>query len=305
MSDFDLMLVLCLSVTLICFIGLILVLFFLYYKSKKKNYENGLENEALSREMEKDKRKNGCGDYEGYRTIHRKKKKAGKASGVFGVLVNALVAIIFLGALSFSIVMNVNSNELSIQTNRLLIIKTSSMSTKNSNNSYLDMESNKNAYRDTRIAPYTLIALDEYKDKSQIELYDIVAFKIDDTLIVHRVIQIDEKDGITTFTFRGDSNPYSMKDEIGVGEDRIVGVYNGFQSTPLGYVIGYMQSTIGIISVCFLVVAIMGYTILYEKLDKEHDKAYERLLDEKVKEEIVVEIPPRQSDIYVRLIRHN
>lgn len=305
MSSFDLMLVLCLSITLICIILVIFVLFVLYYKAKRKNYQGGIENDKLSKEIENDIKKHNCKNYDCYQTLYKKKKKSERVSTIFGVLINTLLAILFLGSLSFAIVMNVNSNSLNIQSNHLLLIKTSSMASQHSNNSYLDMESNKNPYKSTRIQPYTLIALDEYKDSSQIKLYDIVAFKIEDTTIVHRVIEISDKNGVKTFTFRGDANPYSLKEEVSVSEDRIIGVYNGYQSIPLGYTIGYMQSTIGIISVCFIVISILGYTIVYEKLEKSHNLAYEKLLKEKVRDELIVEAPARQSDIYVRLIKHN
>lgn len=301
MSGFDLMITLCSSITLLCICCLILILFSLFGKSKKRNYESKAEDENINKEIKKDKKKKKCKSTEEYRDIYLKSKKSKKASSIFGIICNTFIGLLLVAGLSFAITMKVNTGTLSFNDSQVLVVKTSSMSTKHSNNTYLDSRDKVSGYKNTRIKANTLIALKTYKPSDEIDLYDIVAFKIEDTIIVHRVVEINNSNGNTLYTFRGDANPYSLTAEVNVTQDKIIGVYDGYQSIPLGYIISFLQSPIGTISILMLVITLFGYTVIFEKIDKAHDKRYEEVLNQKVRDEIVIN-SPKQSHIYVKLI---
>lgn len=77
-----------------------------------------------------------------------------------------------------------------------LVIQTSSMASINDNNKYLkDGSIDSKDKMNTRISQYAFIGIDKFKSEDQIKVYDIVAFRMDDKIIVHRVysISIGEK----------------------------------------------------------------------------------------------------------------
>ena len=112
-------------------------------------------------------------------------------------------------------------------------------------------------------------------DINDIEIYDILAFKVNDVTYVHRVVDIIFDNGDIYFTLKGDANPTSLLIETKVKEEQIIGIYNGNNSLFMGIAITYLQSEIGLIalfmSIAFLInVEVQEYLIdnTYEKRKK-------------------------------------
>ncbi len=163
-----------------------------------------------------------------------------------------------------------------------LVIQTSSMASINENNKYLkDGSIDSKDRMNTRISQYAFIGIDKFKSEDQIKVYDIVAFRMDDKIIVHRVYSIGEKDGHKLFTFRGDANPASMSGEINVTSDRIVGVFDGYQNQVLGSIVIYIQSGTGLISVFAIAIVLMVYIFYYDRIDLRLTDRYEALMKER------------------------
>ena len=165
-----------------------------------------------------------------------------------------------------------------------LVVQTSSMASINDNNKYLkDGSIDSKDKMNTRISQYAFIGIDKFKSEDQIKVYDIVAFRMDDKIIVHRVYSIStgEKDGHKLFTFRGDANPASMSGEINVTSDRIVGVFDGYQNQVLGSIVIYIQSGTGLISVFAIAIVLMVYIFYYDRIDLRLTERYEALMKER------------------------
>ena len=76
------------------------------------------------------------------------------------------------------------------------------MSQQNEANTYLKTNNLNNQFN-----TYDIIQIQKYKDVDQVKLYDVVAYRNDENIvIVHRVIEIKETDGAKTFITQGDSN---------------------------------------------------------------------------------------------------
>ena len=156
---------------------------------------------------------------------------------------------------------------------------TGSMEDKNPENDYL-IEND----LDDQITQYSLIGIDKIDSINEIELYDIIAFyDSDENIIVHRVIAIREEEGIKYIQTQGDANTGSINDEIAITEDRIIGIYDGYQNYGLGITITYLRSTLGIIALCGFGVFLLVYSISESNIDKAYEERLEYLAIEKDK----------------------
>lgn len=140
---------------------------------------------------------------------------------------------------------------------------------------------------------YCYISLDAYKSKDQIHLYDIVAYKHDDLIIVH--IAINDNSKGYSLTLRGDVNNASLPYERELKEEDIIGVYNGFKNEAFGYTISFLQSYMRIITISLFIVLMLLYNFSYDRYDKTLTKRYEYLLslrsDKKIKNKDQTKIP--------------
>ena len=62
------------------------------------------------------------------------------------------------------------------------------------------------------------IAVIKTVDKNQIKENDIIAFKKDETVITHRIVKIEEKDGNKIFYTKGDNNNDIDQDTVSLDE---------------------------------------------------------------------------------------
>ena len=82
-------------------------------------------------------------------------------------------------------------------------------------------------------------------DSNDLKKNDIIAFRINDIVVTHRIIQVNDRDGEKTFITRGDIN--SGEDQWKVEEENIEGIYK-FRIKGLGNVAIFLQTPIGMIS---------------------------------------------------------
>lgn len=146
-----------------------------------------------------------------------------------------------------------------------LVIRTGSMETANKENKYLAENNLTN-----QISAYSLIGIEKITDESDLKLYDIVAFNDDKgNIIVHRIVRIDDVDGVKNYVTRGDANTGSASYEMGLIFEDFIGRYNGFQNFGLGVCIYYLQSGIGMITIALALVLIGFYDVLDIYLGKK------------------------------------
>lgn len=273
------------AISLVCFAIVYICIFSFYYFNRKKCIENKLEDneviKILDKDVEKyDKKKNKKLSF--IETYYKRKKR----KQVGNIISNSIVGIFLVALIGFFVwatVMKSNDQTTYFGDKTYLVIQTSSMASINESNKYLkDGSIDSKDRMNTRISQYAFIGIDKFKSEDQIKVYDIVAFRMDDKIIVHRVYSIgEEKDGHKLFTFRGDANPASMSDEINVTSDRIVGVFDGYQNQILGSIVIYIQSGTGLISVFAIAIVLMVYIFYYDRIDLRLTERYEALMKER------------------------
>lgn len=273
------------AISLVCFAIVYICIFSFYYFNRKKCIENKLEDneviKILDKDVEKyDKKKNKKLSF--IETYYKRKKR----KKVGNIISNSIVGIFLVALIGFFVwatVMKSNDQITYFGDKTYLVVQTSSMASINDNNKYLkDGSIDSKDKMNTRISQYAFIGIDKFKSEDQIKVYDIVAFRMDDKIIVHRVYSIgEEKDGHKLFTFRGDANPASMSGEINVTSDRIVGVFDGYQNQVLGSIVIYIQSGTGLISVFAIAIVLMVYIFYYDRIDLRLTDRYEALMKER------------------------
>lgn len=273
------------AISLVCFAIVYICIFSFYYFNRKKCIENKLEDneviKILDKDVEKyDKKKNKKLSF--IETYYKRKKR----KKVGNIISNSIVGIFLVALIGFFVwatVMKSNDQTTYFGDKTYLVVQTSSMASINESNKYLkDGSIDSKDRMNTRISQYAFIGIDKFKSEDQIKVYDIVAFRMDDKIIVHRVYSIgEEKDGHKLFTFRGDANPASMSGEINVTSDRIVGVFDGYQNQVLGSIVIYIQSGTGLISVFAIAIVLMVYIFYYDRIDLRLTERYEALMKER------------------------
>ncbi len=214
----------------------------------------------------------GIDETERRKTLHQiierddeKTKRHKRFTRIFSVFLYVIL-FAFIGVI---ILYKANHDAFYIGNTTYLVIQTGSMETVNKTNDYIE----KNNLND-QIEQFSMIGIDKIKTED-IKLYDILAFKNSkNETIVHRVININVKDGNYSFTFRGDANTGSSTDEIGVTSDKIIGKYNGFQNYGLGVATTYFKSSAGIVALSSAVVFVFAFDISEDLIDKEYKRRY-------------------------------
>ena len=137
-------------------------------------------------------------------------------------------------------------------------VNSPSMAAQHQSNTYL-----KTYGLDNQIAQYDIAVFDIY-DKQDIKKYDVVLFEKDNTLIVHRIVEI-KKDG--SYITQGDNNP--DRDNWDVTKSEIKGVY----AKKLGFLsfINYLGYTPGVYVALAGSIYDLGVLLLFEILDKKSE----------------------------------
>lgn len=98
-----------------------------------------------------------------------------------------------------------------------------------------------------------------------IKLDDVIAFHQEGKVITHRVTDIYTQDGNVSFATKGDNN--NVVDEEAVTADQVIGK-QVFQLPKIGYVMDFISSPIGLVSLIAL--PLIGYILLelYARMKK-------------------------------------
>ena len=146
---------------------------------------------------------------------------------------------------------------------QILAVSSDSMSYKNNDNNYLEN-------LDDQFNKGDLIGIEKVASFSDINLYDIICYKLDNQLIIHRVI--DNSSG-NYFITKGDAN--SSADPIRVSFKQVVGKYSHFRIKGLGYPVLFLKSEQGV----FVAVSLIGILIVYLVADSYKSKLENKRLE--------------------------
>lgn len=216
-------------------------------KQKLKLIKHGLEDKEIKKEKDK-------------------KAKTSKVTKIFVDVVSLLVCVALFASFVFSLYLNFTKDKVPNGIPSLKVVKTSSMATKNKNNTYLF----KNDLND-QIQTFDLIVTHHLPKEEDLKLYDIVVYKRDDTFVIHRIVGIEEPNDKHPdrrhFLLQGDSvlNP----DQFPVLYSQMQGIYNGQRIPFIGSFILFMQSPAGWLCILLILFAAIVTPILERKLENE------------------------------------
>ena len=115
-------------------------------------------------------------------------------------------------------------------------------------------------------------------DPNTLKEGDIIAFKVDNIVITHRIVEIRDDNNEKEFITKGDNN--STEDEGYVKEEQIEGIYK-FKVKRLGDVAMFLQTTKGIVLCLSIPIALL---ILLQIIQSINDRREMKQKDKKEEE---------------------
>lgn len=309
------------AIILVSFAFAFLGTYYFYYEERKKVINEGIEDNLMKDVIAKKKEKflkkrkdQKCKFKEHY----YKKKKNKKIRDRIYISFTSVLLLFLLGIVGYQYLKVSNNDLVYINNKSLIVIKSESMETVNSYNTYIEENKDKESeyeYINTRINKFSLISIDKYNGE-ELNLFDIVAFKMKDNdgnyeIIVHRLInKTTNEKGITYYTFRGDANNASFANETNLTIDSVIGTYNGYQNTGLGYTVAFLQSEIGLIVIAIVALSLIAYQIFNDKIDTIYRDRLEKLIEDDDKpfdifDKIKEKIEEKKLELKPDLIENN
>ncbi len=201
---------------------------------------------------------------------------------VFDAVVTGIVCLVFIisFAVSTAIATSKDMPVEGVPTWR--VVNTGSMAKKNPDNKYLF--DNK---IDNQIHTFDLICTEKLPAEEDLELYDIVVYEMDDVLVVHRIVEIEEPNeshpNERHFRLQGDA--VDSPDRFPVLYAQMRAVYSGKRIPFVGSFVLFMQSPAGYLCILLVAVALIATPILNRKLQNERDIRYAVISSAATKEE--------------------
>lgn len=245
-------------VSMLCFSTVFTLLFSSYVKTSSEEIITGKKDIELLDTVLIEKR-----------NINKKHKK-------FFDISKKISSFFILGILAITVCSSLYSkitNDMTpIFDTTVLTIKTGSMSYKHESNTYLTAHNLNDQFN-----AFDMIFIHEVDSEDELSLYDVIAFRNDqNTIIIHRIVEIFEEDGVINYRTRGDANA-----RIDAGTrtyEDIVGVYNGKRVPVLGIFVIFLQSYSGMVTIVALIYCIWMFSSQYNKFKKVCDERSSLLL---------------------------
>ncbi len=203
------------------------------------------------------------------------KRKKKRKRGIFERLVSLLFCVIFFGAFSFALYVNLQGDKYFSDIPTLKVVNSASMSKKHEKNKYLT-ENNLNDQFQT----FDLICLYELPAEADLKLYDIVLYEVDDILIIHRIVEIEEpnQEHPNERYFRLQGDAIERADRFPVKYSQMRAIYRGENVPHLGSVVSFLQSPAGWLCIILIMVAMIASPVFDKKISRAMYERYEELL---------------------------
>ena len=181
-----------------------------------------------------------------------------------------LVCIAFVTAFLSSFFVETSSGTFKFTTESAYrVVQTGSMEYKNEKNKYL-FENNLN----DQIQTFDIIKTGALPDEMELELYDIVVYEMDDILVVHRIVGIEEPNeqhpDCRHFRLQGDA--VEAADRFPVLYSQMRAIYTGDKIPVVGSFVMFMQSPAGWLCILLIAVAMIATPILEHKLGEARNE---------------------------------
>lgn len=172
----------------------------------------------------------------------------------------------------------------------LRVVTSQSMSKKHENNVNL-FTNNINDH----LQMYDVVVIHKLPGEFELELYDIVVYKVDDIYVIHRIVGIEEPNekhpDHRYFALQGDA--VENRDRFPVMYDQMVGIYEGNRIPFIGSFVMFLQSYAGFLCVVLIIFAMIAIPIVEKIIEREkllrlrllniiEDEDYENSFDKKL-----------------------
>ncbi|MBE6662318.1 MAG: hypothetical protein E7606_03435 [Ruminococcaceae bacterium] len=226
----------------------------------------GLEDEKIIKEHEK----------------KQKHKKRIKVAKIADFVFSGVICLLFLTMLAGSLVIQSTENTCCGNIPTYRVVLTGSMAEKHEKNRYL-WENDLNNHLQT----FDLIRTEKLPAEDELELYDIVVYEVDNILLVHRIVGIEEPNethpNARHFLLQGDA--VEAPDRFPVLYEQMRAIYSGERIPFIGSFILFMQSPAGWLCTLLIVASIIASPILDRILQKARDERYALISTKKDDEE--------------------
>lgn len=204
-----------------------------------------------------------------------KEKKQNKLIKVCNTVISLVLCGVLLFCFAFSIHINISEDVYFEGSPTLKVVQSGSMAVKNKANTYLFENG-----LDDQIATFDLILTYKIPKEDELKLYDIVVYEVDGTLIVHRIVGIEEPNqrhpDERWFTCQGDN--VEIADRFPVHYYQMKGIYRGERVPFVGSFILFMQSPAGWLCILLILAAMVITPLLEKKLLKEKKQRFELII---------------------------
>ena len=201
--------------------------------------------------------------------IYNNQEHVIRRKGIFKMIKTTLfyvVLILMIPLFIFSIINKIQGNVTMIHDRAIMVVASGSMSKRNEANDYLDTHSLNNQFN-----TYDIIMLKKANDASDIKLFDVIAYKNDKGInVIHRIVKVEEINGVITYTTRGDSN--NADDKYKPTIDDVIGVYTNKRISTIGIFIIFFQSPSGLITIFALCYCLIALDKFNKKIKNAQDK---------------------------------
>lgn len=216
-------------------------------KMKLKLIRNGLEDEEIIEEQ-------------------NKKTATNRIATIVVKVIDVTICLAVIFAFIFSAYIGANEGSIAGDVPSLKVVKSSSMASKNENNTYL-FDNN----LDNQLQVFDIIVTHSVPAEDEIELYDVIVYKKDDVSIIHRVVEIEEPNEshpyARHFRFQGDA--VGSRDKNPVFYSQMQGIYKGERVPFVGSFVLFLQSPAGWLCIILALFAMIATPIVEKKLLKE------------------------------------
>lgn len=267
MSDYELYVFILCLIVFVLLTALFGVLIVSLVKSSLRLIRGGLEDKRILAEYDK----------------YNQEKKEEKGSGWFKKLASVFFFILIFSVFAFSVALKIMDTQVtSIPQARVVL--SDSMQKKYEGNTYL-FENNLN----DQFSRFDLVITHKLPEEFDLQTFDIVVYEVDDTLLIHRIVAIEESNEKHPeerwFWLQGDNVQYP--DKFPVKYEQMKAIYRGVRIPYVGSFIAFLQSFAGVLCIVYILFGIFAIPVMENKIGKEEEKRLAYLLQKRKEEKRV------------------
>ena len=223
----------------------------------------------------------GTEDERIYKEYLKKKENSKKMPGWLSVAFTALFACVFSVIFAFTLVIQLSENKQTGNIPTWRVVYSDSMSAKYERNEYLF----KNKLND-QFSRFDMVITYKLPKEEDLKLYDIVVYEVDNTLLIHRIVGIEEPNASHPneryFLLQGDL--VDRADKFPVRYSQMKAIYRGEHVPFIGSFVIFLQSPAGYLCLLLVLVEMIASPIITKQIEKA-EAVRLALLKKKRKEE--------------------